>query len=67
MDSGFWIPIVSGILDSLANDSRFHRKNCQDSGNWIPLHGVTLTVLNMTNTVSSETKNETQLSVKDIA
>ena len=42
----FWIPIVSGIpdslsyiLDSKAQDSRFHQQKCPDSEMLIPLHG----------------------------
>ena len=43
----FWIPIVSGIPDSLscipdskAQDSRFHQQKFPDSEILIPLHGV---------------------------
>ena len=43
----FWIPIVSGIPDSLscipdskAQDSRFHRQKFPDSEILFPLHGV---------------------------
>ena len=43
----FWIPIVSGISDSLScipdskvQDSRFHQQKFSDSEILIPLHGV---------------------------
>lgn len=65
LDSGFLSLVGFWILLPMIPDST--GKNWQDSGNWIPLHRVTLNVLNMANTVSSETKNETRLSVKDTA
>ena len=50
-DSSYWIPILSRILsripdslscilDSKAQDTGFHSKNCTDSGIRIPLHGL---------------------------
>ena len=63
MELEFWVPIVSGIPDSLScipdskvQDSRFHQQKLPDSEILIPLHGgisIFLSLLLILNNMSN--------------